>query len=133
MIVTERHPIDGILADLGSLVRRGRAGSLTAQIYRATTARILADIAATDADPSGLIAGHFEQLEEADGAGTLTTAQFEEAANAIRVELLVQRSKPLPQVPAFAVLPSGIHGQRIGALTVIDGGRLHTNPSHTGA
>lgn len=133
MIVTERHPIDGILADLGSLVRRVRAQTLDETGYRQITGRIRSEMADLNADPEGIIARRFDLLELAEEAGSLTPALFEEAAAAIRAALLNQRSQALITVPNFAVLPTGIHGHRIGGLTVIDGGRLQNTQPHTGA
>lgn len=121
MIVHERHPLDGVLADLGTLVRRVLAGTLVEADYRQISDRIRSDMVELDADPDGCIARRFDLLEQAEEAGRLTPRLFRETAAAIRVALLVRRSQPMDVVPNFAVLPSGIHGRRIGRFTVIDG------------
>lgn len=133
MIVTERHPIDGILADLGTLVRRVRAGSLNEQSYLAITHRIRAELIATAADPDGLIARRFDLLEHAEEAGSLTRRLFEETATLIRTTLQERRSQPMTVVRNFAAMPVGNHGRRLPHLTVIDGGLSHQTTPQLGA
>lgn len=121
-IETPRHPVDGILADLGTLVRRGRRGTLVEAEYVAITGRIHADVAALGADADGMIGARLSLLDRLREAEVLTEQVFDEITALIRVSLCRFRDADLPTVPNFAVLPSGIHGRRIGFLTVVEGG-----------
>ena len=130
MIVHTPHPVDGVLADLGTLTRRVHAGTLDEVAYLEISGRIRAELVEIDADPNGVIAARLDLLERMEEAGSLTPRAFDEAAAAIRSDLLVLRSQPMTVVPNFAVLPSGVHGRRIGRFTVIDG-TVSTHPETT--
>lgn len=116
------QPIDCLLADLGTLVRRARNDTLTEADYRLLDRRMRLTLQGTGADPDGIILARFDLIARATDDGTLTRSQFEEVASSIRDRLRRYRDRLLPVVPNFAVLPSGVHGRRIGFLTVIDGG-----------
>lgn len=119
---TPRHPVDAILDDLGMLQRRGRLGSLAEGEYEAITRRIHADAAAIGADADGMIGARLSLLERLREAEVLTVACFDDITGLIKVGLCRFRDADLPTVPNFAVLPSGVHGRRIGFLTVVEGG-----------
>lgn len=129
----DRHPIDGVLADLGSLVRSVRAGTLTPQTYSCMVERICSEARELDADPHGLVSRQFDFLDAAEAEGVLTPILFEEAVSAIRQALNQHRERGMLLVPNFAVLPSGIHGRPVGRLMVIDGGIPLNNQAQIGA
>lgn len=114
-------PLDAVLADLGMLVRRGRAGTLVEREFVVIVDRLRQGLAATAADPDGILRARLELLVRRVEDQTLTADQFEEITGSIRVRLVEHRSEPMTVVPNFAVLPHGVHGRRYGRFTVIDG------------
>ena len=96
MIVTERHPLDGVLADWGFLVRGVRAGKMDEATYRAVTARIRADLTAIDAALGQRIGAALDRLEEVEETGRMTAALFNLAAAEIREVLTARRFNARP-------------------------------------
>lgn len=111
MIVTERHPLDGVLADWGSLVRRVRAQSHDETVYRQTVGRILAELAEIDPDLERRVGAALDRMEQVEEAGRMTLALFEATAREIRDAITARRFNAKP------------------VLVVIQGGRT-TQPHH---
>lgn len=133
MIVHSLHPIDVVLADIGMMARRAKAGTLTPSEFRAIEPRIRDGLTTTGSDPAGVVSMILDSLVLSADARDLTHPQVERACLKMRERLIRVRDGSLPVVPNFAVLPSGVHGRRIGPLTVFDGGRGHTFQPHKGA
>lgn len=108
MIVTERHPLDGVLADWGSLVRRVRVGTHDEETYRLTTDRIRAELFEIDAELAGRVGAALDQLEQVEEAGRMTLPLFEAAATTIRDALTARRFRA---VPVFTVILGGLANQ----------------------
>lgn len=133
MIVHSLHPIDAILADIGMMARRAKVGTLTPSEFRAIEPRIRDGLVRTGSDPAGVVAMILDGLVLSADARDLTHPQVERACLRMRERLVRVRDGSLPVVPNFAVLPTGVHGRRIGPLTVFDGGRGHTPQPLKGA
>ncbi len=127
-------PVEAVMADLGMMVRKGRNGVLPFRELASTVDQMKIDLVSIGADPSGHLRARLTLLKIKAEAQTLTSDQFEEITGSIRVRLAELRSSPMPVVPNFAVLPSGVHGRRIGFLTVVEGGAsTHAQPTLKGA
>lgn len=134
MVVHQLSPIDNLLADLGMMVRRGRAGTLTPPEFNAIAFRIGQGLADVRIDPDGVLRARLDRLIQATDDESITKDAFEDITGSMRVSLAERRDGPMPVVQNFAVLPSGIHGRRIGRLIVVDGGRSNTTePTLKGA
>lgn len=133
MIVHSLHPIDDVLADVGMMARRAMTGALTPAEFSAIEPRIRAGLASTGSDPAGVVGAILDSLVLRADARDLTLPEVERACWKMRERLVRVRDGSLPVVPNFAVLPSGVHGRRIGALTVLDGGRAYHPQPHQGA
>ncbi|MFC5372864.1 hypothetical protein ACFPIF_09890 [Brevundimonas faecalis] len=97
MIVTERHPLDGVLADLGSLVRRVRVGALDEEVYLFAAGRIRAELAEIDPHLAGRVSAALDQLEQVEESGRMTLGLFEVAAREIRDAITARRvTQPQP-------------------------------------
>lgn len=122
MALPEMTPVEVVLADLGMMTRRARARTLIRAEALAICGRILSNLPATGADPHDLLMARIGLIIQGTEDDTLTLGQFNEIADSIRVKLVEFQSRPMTVVPNFAVLPYGVHGTRVGHLTVIDGG-----------
>lgn len=123
-------PVETIMAHLGMMVRRGRNGVLPLRECMATVAELKELIEQAGIDQTGILRARLNLLGIKAEARTLTSDQFEEITTSLRVRLSEIRHGPPPVVPNFAVLPSGVHGRRIGFMTVVDGG-ASTQPDTT--
>lgn len=108
MIVTERHPLDGVLADWGSLVRRVRAQSHDESAYRQAVARIRAELAEIDPDLARRIDAALERMEQVEEAGRMTLALFDAAAREIRDAITARRFNAKP---VLVVIQGGLAHQ----------------------
>lgn len=105
MIITERHPLDGVLADWGHLTRRVRAQTIDEDAYRVIAARIRADLSEIDAALAHKIGAVLDRLEQIEETGRMTLALFEAATAEVREALTVRRFNAKP---AFVLIQGGL-------------------------
>lgn len=101
MIVTERHPLDGVLADWGSLVRRVRAQTHSEAAYRQAVARIRAELAEIEPDLARRVGAALDRMEQVEEAGRMTAPLFEAAAREIRDAITARRFNAKPVLVAI--------------------------------
>lgn len=127
MIVHSLHPLDGLLAEIGALVRRGRHGKMDEAEFTARVSRIRQGVVAADLDRDGRLRDRLDLLVRATEDGSLTRDWFDKITASIRDRVARARDSLTPDADR---LGENRAGRRYGGLTVFDGGRCHTPDDH---
>ncbi|ASE39374.1 hypothetical protein [Brevundimonas vesicularis] len=127
MIVYTLHPLDAVLAEIGTLVRRGRHGSMDEKECTARIERIRQGIVGADIDQDGRIRDRLDVLARTLEDGSLTRDWFDTITKSIRDRVARARDSLTPDTNR---LGENRAGRRYGGLTVFDGGRCDTPDTH---
>lgn len=108
MFDTPRHPLDGVLADWASLVRRIHVGTVNETAWRIGTDRIRAELGEIDADLARRVGAALDRLEQVEECGRMTLALFDAAAREIRDAITARRFNAKP---VLVVIQGGLAHQ----------------------
>lgn len=127
MVVQGLHPLDAVLAEIGTLVRRGRHGSMDETECNTRIERIRQAVIHADIDQDGRIRDRLDVLARTLDDGSLTRDWFDTITKSIRDRVARARDSLTPDVGR---LDENTAGRRYGGLTVFDGGRCDTPDTH---
>lgn len=127
MIVHTLHPLDAVLAEIGTLARRGRHGSMDETECSARIERIRQAVVHADIDQDGRIRDRLDVLARTLDDGSLTRDWFDTITKSIRDRVARARDSLTPD---SSRLGESTSGRRYGGLTVFDGGRCDTPNDH---